>query len=247
MRQNRQADPDKSMSPGQPRKRGLWFSRQSDAVKAALITAASAVLVGVLGAGGAVIAGVLQFQSPSAASGPATPIITPTVTVTVAEPLLSSPTGQGTIPANPTGNPGGAPRYLATMNPSGDAWAVGSWKMSGKEYAHSFGQADLCVDESITIDLGKSYRRLVTVVGVADTADSNDRDDGVEFSVYVDADDDDNADSSEQIVSRAAFYHRPAPIDITFPAARKLILAMNAPGNCLTRSFAVWGDPKVYP
>lgn len=233
-----------SQRPEHSRKEGAWFSRQPETVKAAIITAVSAVLVGVLGMVGAVVTGVLQFRSPGGASGPVAPTATVTTTVTAAGPPPSS-AAAGQAPS--TGAAGGSPHYLADMNPSGDAWLVGSWKMAGKVYAHSFGEKSLCGDETIVVDLGGSYRRLTATVGVADTADAVDRDTSANFSVYVDADDDDQADSGEQIVSRGGLYRRPAPIDISFAAATKLILVIDSPGDCFTyKSFVVWGDPRVY-
>jgi hypothetical protein len=243
VRQSSQSGPNPPEDAKPRQKQGSWFVQQSDTVKAALITAVSTVLVGAFGVVTAVITGVLQFQSPSGAPGPATPTVTTTVTVTAAAPIATST--QGTTPTTAAA---GSPRYLADMNPSGDAWAVGSWTMSGKEYTHSLGQKSLCTEESVTVDLRGTYRRLVAVVGVADNADDLDRDKSADFSVYVDADDDNDADSGEQIVARAGLYRHPATIDASFPPARRLILVLNAPGDCFSyQTFAVWGDPKVYP
>jgi hypothetical protein len=200
-----------------------------------------------IGAGGAIVAAGIAAVSAFAAgwlhySGPGTapqPAHTQAITASsrVSKPL--TPTAVSTSATTPEQTT--TTFYLAnesSVTSSGNPPESGTWAMKGTTYTHSIGYPDLCISEVTTFALNGSYSNFIAMVGVADTADSNDRSTTVTFEV------DDG--SGNQLGSKTAQYGQPQVINVPVQGISSLTL-QTSNGDCFgsNSSVAVWGNARV--
>jgi NPCBM/NEW2 domain len=210
-------------------------------LRVAWISAASAIVVALIGAGATFAAGLWHYSGPGAAALP-----TRTVTTTV------SPVGPQAIPSTASSTPMSRPAPAATLyladqtgitggGAGDDSPESGKWTMAGTTYPHSIGYPGLGQGYGyVTFTLNGSYKYFIATVGVADSADPNDQSTTVTFEV------DDG--SGNELGSKAAQYGNPQVIKVPLQGITSLTLLTNAPAGFYADSnafVAVWGDAQV--
>jgi NPCBM/NEW2 domain. len=225
-------------------------------IKAALIERSGNVRSAVVSAVGAVVAALVGLAgyligkdegtregAPAVSAPPATVTVTATTTVTV-EPTSAVGTAEPTSTEPPATEPGslGDGLWLADLTPTGDPLLQGPRKIGDREYPKSLTHREnSCANprrETLFV-LPKPYQRFSATVGV-------DTDVVFEFSVYLDRDEDGEADDGEQVGTRTAQRNSPGRIDVPLEGVTRVILATDPTGTCIWNTHAIWGDPKVY-
>ncbi|WP_067172476.1 NPCBM/NEW2 domain-containing protein [Microtetraspora niveoalba] len=220
-------------------------------VKVAIITAVGTLGAAFLGGVFSVLTGYLQIN-PS--GGDPTPAATATVTVTATVTAGAAAPGPSSEPTRPEPDtssdsppPGESRLHLADLTPVGSAWLQGTYALASKSHEKSLAVEGVScgLPTQTRYHLDKPYSRFRATVGVSDEVIGSARTGTVDFRVYADRDQDDRADSDEQIGARAAQYAQPNTIDIALDDTQTLILEVLA--NGCSRPTAVWGDPHLIP
>ncbi|MDF5751908.1 NPCBM/NEW2 domain-containing protein [Spongiactinospora sp. TRM90649] len=213
------------------------------ALRSALITGVATVLAA---GAGAFVTWILTGQNPAPRTS-ASAVVTRTVTQTATATVTTVATTGG-AEAEPSASseeaPSGDSLALTSLNSTGDALVQGTWTLAGKKYPKSLSTSDVCGNDSTVVyQLPRPYQALTATVGLDDEGGRRDAGDAVKFEVYVDLDDDLEADENEQVTVVAAEYRKPGRIKAPLKGASTVMLRVSS-GSCVL-SPAVWGAPAV--
>jgi hypothetical protein len=200
-----------------------------------IITAASGIIVAVIGAISAIGAGWLNYTGPGSS--------TPQSASPMTKPAQASPTAS----QSPKPKLANSSAYLTTVpgqaSSDSDTLQNGQWTILGTTYPHSVGYNGTDSVESISYSLkGKSYSWFDATVGVNDDADTLNQDTPITFTVML--------SPGDTQATYTASWHKPQSIHLPLHGATLLTLQTDTTGGLYSLfpgSVAVWGNARLTP